>query len=276
MAEKRFRQVLALDPDNEDATHGRSEIKEARERLKKDVAEGRRSRATTIEVPTEQYAIESATIARKLQSIILPLFEVRDMSLNDVMERLREDARKYDTDLNEEERGLNIFLKVRASPSPPTASSSTDSAAATQPSGSTKITLQLTNVSLLQALSQAADRAGLKVKVEPYAVSIVPLTEPVDELFTVELRIAPAFLGVEDEFTASPTGAMPGGSGPLAKRIDAKAFLEASGVTFPPGTSAVYLSSTSKLVIRNTRANLDLVQALWNEFKNSPHPATHP
>ena len=55
------------------------------------------------------------------------------------------------------------------------------------------------------------------------------------------------------------------GSTALTKRPDAKAFLESSGVTFPPGSSAVYLPSTSKLVVRNTQANIDLVQALVSE-----------
>ena len=36
----------------------------------------------------------------------------------------------------------------------------------------------------------------------------------------------------------------------LIARQDAKSFLEASGVTFPPGASATYITSTSRLVVR--------------------------
>ncbi len=49
------------------------------------------------------------------------------------------------------------------------------------------------------------------------------------------------------------------------QRQDAKTFLEASGVTFPPGASATYLASTSKLVVRNTQENVDLIESLVAE-----------
>ena len=52
------------------------------------------------------------------------------------------------------------------------------------------------------------------------------------------------------------------GSGPLISRQDARTFLESSGVTFPPGASATYLPSTSKLVVRNTQENVDLIEQL--------------
>ena len=41
-------------------------------------------------------------------------------------------------------------------------------------------------------------------------------------------------------------------------------------MTFPPGSSAVYLASTSKLVVRNTQPNVDLVQALVAESIQVP------
>ena len=39
-------------------------------------------------------------------------------------------------------------------------------------------------------------------------------------------------------------------------------FLKSSGVQFPAGASATYLPATSKLVIRNTQENIDLVESL--------------
>ncbi len=126
-----------------------------------------------------------------------------------------------------------------------------------------------------------AKAANLKTKIEPYAVSIVPLTEDTGDMITLELRVPPSFIGTTStggvsnalsQAATSATAAGGGttdatgtGSGPLTKRDDAKAFLESSGVTFPPGASAVYLASTSKLVVRNTQANIDLVQTLVSE-----------
>jgi secreted protein with Ig-like and vWFA domain len=45
-------------------------------------------------------------------------------------------------------------------------------------------------------------------------------------------------------------------------KFNARAVLEANGVAFPPGATATYLASSSKLVVRNTQANLDLSDAI--------------
>jgi general secretion pathway protein D len=45
-------------------------------------------------------------------------------------------------------------------------------------------------------------------------------------------------------------------------REGAREFLEAQGVPFPPGASANFLPESSRLIVRNTQDNLDLVDAL--------------
>jgi general secretion pathway protein D len=42
----------------------------------------------------------------------------------------------------------------------------------------------------------------------------------------------------------------------------AKEFLESQGVTFPAGSSATYLASSSKLLVKNSQSNLDLIDSL--------------
>ena len=75
---------------------------------------------------------------------------------------------------------MNIFLKLPASgPSPP----------------NTRITLTMSRLPLLEALRYVAQQAGLKVKVEQYAVSIVPLSETTDALVTEEIKVLPVFFG---------------------------------------------------------------------------------
>jgi general secretion pathway protein D len=48
----------------------------------------------------------------------------------------------------------------------------------------------------------------------------------------------------------------------LVTRETAKEFLEAQGVAFPPGASANFLPQSSRLIVRNTQDNLELVDAL--------------
>ena len=48
----------------------------------------------------------------------------------------------------------------------------------------------------------------------------------------------------------------------LVNREGAKEFLESQGVPFPPGASANFLPDSSRLIVRNTEDNLELVDAL--------------
>jgi len=49
-------------------------------------------------------------------------------------------------------------------------------------------------------------------------------------------------------------------------REGAKEFLEAQGVAFPPGASANFLPQSSRLIVRNTQDNLDLVDAIVEQL----------
>ena len=55
----------------------------------------------------------------------------------------------------------------------------------------TRVTLSLTNVPLIEALRYLTELAGLKYKIEPYAVSIVPITENTTDLVTKKYRVPP-------------------------------------------------------------------------------------
>lgn len=135
-------------------------------------------------------------------------------------------------------------------------------------SADSRITLNLSNVPLYEALRYVATLAGLKVKVEPFAVSIVPLSEPTDTLQQREFKVPPGFITGGPSGEAEPAAQAGGdtgttGSGPrLAVRQGARDFLEAQGVEFPPGASANFNPGSSRLVVRNTASNLDLIESL--------------
>src|SRR5216117_78088 len=58
-----------------------------------------------------------------------------------------------------------------------------------------RITVTLDNIPLGEALRYIANQAGLKVKVEPYAVSIIPLSEQSHDLITKRYHVPPEFFG---------------------------------------------------------------------------------
>jgi general secretion pathway protein D len=140
--------------------------------------------------------------------------------------------------------------------------------ASTGYSADSRITLNLSNVPLYEALRYVATLAGLKVKVEPFAVSVVPLSEPTDTLQQREFKVPPGFItggpAAEAESAAQAGGdtGIAGGGARLAVRQGARDFLEAQGVEFPPGASANFNPGSSRLVVRNTAPNLDLIESL--------------
>jgi general secretion pathway protein D len=143
-------------------------------------------------------------------------------------------------------RGINIVLKLD-----PTLAGS---------DAGTRITLALTDVPLGEALRYIATAANLKVKVEPFAVAVVPINEPTDVLVTKEYRVPPGFISQSPAPAAAAVGF--GGAESTVARSGAREFLENQGITFPPGASANFLASSSKLIVRNTQPNLDLIDQL--------------
>jgi general secretion pathway protein D len=169
----------------------------------------------------------SALVSRKLNSIIIPHIEFRDATIREAIEVLREQAAENDTG-PEGQRGVNIVLRVVkigeiAPPSMPAAPpTGTATPAGGAPSGAgaaapaagapgapgapvqappvpapanARITVTLDNIPLGEALRYVATQAGLKVKVEPYAVSIMPLTEQSNDLITKRYHVPPEFFG---------------------------------------------------------------------------------
>jgi general secretion pathway protein D len=143
--------------------------------------------------------------------------------------------------------------------------------------GDQRITVSLSNIPLGEALKYVTGLANLKYKVEPYAIYVVPLSARVDSLITKEWKVRPDLiprasgaapsgaLGGTPTFGAAPgaTGdATRGGSG-IADRESAKAWLIASGAQFnDPGASAIYIASSSRLIVRNTQDQLDLIETI--------------
>jgi general secretion pathway protein D len=255
----------------------------------------------------------TARITNKLNTIIIPRVEFRDASIREAIDFLRQEAAENDP-ATEGRKGVDIVLRVmplgqvappatiptEPSASPVAGASPAEHQTATVPTpahpqaiaitagaavstispANARITLTLNQIPLGEALRYVASQAGLKVKVEPYAVSIIPITEQSNDLITKEYRVPPGFITTTvniGESALSQTayntgGSALGGTGKdthestggrqLVNREGAKEFLEGQGVPFPPGASANFLPQSSRLIVRNTADNLELVDAL--------------
>src|SRR5437763_1999319 len=264
-------------------------------------------------------ATGTARINNKLNSIIIPRIEFRDASIREAIDFIRQQAAANDSS-PEGRRGVDIVLRLHSmgrsnEPAPVTGTTTAGEAIASPPPAGAlppgesapppaavvpapavtpatpslppvnpaeaRITLTLNQIPLGEALRYIASQAGLKVKVEPYAVLILPLSEQSNELTTKEYRVPPGFISStvnvgESALSKGATkvggGGVGGGTGKdtqettggqlLVNREGAREFLESQGVPFPPGASAHFLPQSSRLIVRNTIDNLESVDAI--------------
>jgi general secretion pathway protein D len=274
---KAYERVLNIDPQNSSARLGMEQVNkqrtdyateaynERRGEMLEQVAKAWELPVTKFDMhgpsPMEQNPIEvkgAAFISRKLREIRIPQLTVQDENIREAIDKLQKKSRAFDIDEKDPSRkGVNIVLKIDPS------QESGD--------GSTKINLSLSDLPLGDALKYVASAANLQVKVEPYAVAIVPQTEPIETLISKEYKVPPGF--ITSVASSSSSAAAAGGAAGLPQttgKSGAKEFLETQGVTFPPGSSAIYLAQSSKLLVKNTQSNLDLIDSLVEVSPSTP------
>src|SRR5207302_270628 len=237
LAMKRYDQVLNLDPYNTAARKGQERI----------------------DVTKFQYGVQGYN-------------ETRGRAMWQVEHGWEQPVRQYGTGVGPIEAAVASGTPA-VTPGPPSLPPVNPAAA--------RITLTLNQIPLGEALRYIASQAGLKVKVEPFAVLILPLSEQSNELTTKEYRVPPGFIGStvnvgvstlsQGAYKTAP-GATATGTGKdtqettggqlLVNREGAREFLESQGVPFPAGASAHFLPQSSRLIVRNTIDNLELVDAL--------------
>lgn len=284
MAQKRYQQILAIDKDNAAAFRGLEQVELGKQRYYDSAYNETRSRMLwqvekTWELPKRRYAEVNVAdsslgaeerrgtelMTARLNRIIIPKVNFRDAPIQDAISFLRRESRRLDNADNGQ--GINILLELpSAAAAEAPAIEGEETTAAASPV-SDKITLTLSNVPLYEVLRYVALQAGLKVKVEPFAVSVVPLNKMTDTLEVREFKVPPGFIsdtaGSDADSATFAGSASNESTGPkLASRANAKVFLENQGVEFPTGASARYNPGSSKLIVKNTAANLDFIQSL--------------
>ena len=144
------------------------------------------------------------------------------------------------------------------------------------------VTLTLNNVPMGEALRYVCQLANVKFKVQDYAISIVPFTANDQDLINRTFIVQPSFLAISNTgaITSATSALLGGDSGGASDRplpSDSSApvpsenggdavrqALEAKGIKFPPGASAVYSPSTGELTVVNTPDQMELLEELVN------------
>jgi len=195
----------------------------------------------------------------KMQQIIFPNVSFTGASVDEAIEFLRIKSRDYDTiETNPTKRGVNLILRQGAAPS------------------TAQISLDLKDVPMAEALRYITELAGMKYKVEPFAVVVVPLSDISAEQYTRTFLVPPDFIssGSSGAASSAPAGAADpfaagGGAAPapLPGKALAKDILAANGISFPEGASATFVAATSQLIVKNTQPNLDAIEAFVESLR---------
>ena len=194
--------------------------------------------------------------------------EFREATIREALDFLKKKSVELDDEAPAGEKGVNIVLKLDNGAYAPNGFPPTPGipgvpgldqpipgnpplpGAVVNPA-ETRLTVSLTNIPLGEALKYVTGLANLKFKVEPYAVSIVPLSEPTDVLVTKEWVIPPDVIPRASAAVGAAGGALaPGFSGgereaaamSIASRP--KNWLIANGVTFNGAASAIYITKS--------------------------------
>ncbi|MGB8356256.1 MAG: hypothetical protein WCD79_20325 [Chthoniobacteraceae bacterium] len=235
-------------------------------------------------------------IKNKLNHIIIPKIEFRDATVREALAFLQQKSREVDnTETDPARKGVNIVLKADVFPNLSEARADAKKTYIQGDLGYTipseaRITLSLTNIPLSEALRYITNLAGLKEKIDPYVVAIVPLSYGSPTLITKEWVAPAVFLASNDVASGSDAlssqniqkaidaSTASGGKSPIALHTTAQELLIDNGIPFPPGASAKYDSSNNKLVVRNTDDNLDLVEQYLGSLNSTAgtHPKAEP
>jgi general secretion pathway protein D len=231
--------------------------------------------------PTQVEAVgttsERADITRKLQSIIIDKVNFDKLDIAAVIQFLTEKSKELDPD----HKGINFVLRL-TSDTPPAATSTQPTgaggangaatAAPPPPDIHRAVSITLDNVPLSEILGYIVQQTNLQYSVEDYAVYLRPSVDE-GETLTVRTFLAPAnFFSGSGLNVEAPANADP--NAPLnvtSVEQDAQPELESRGIKFPAGASAVFLRGSSKLVVRDTPEELDLINTLIeNLSKETP------
>lgn len=188
-------------------------------------------------------------ISQKLNNIIIPSVNFIDADIESAANFLSQRTRELDPE------GLGVSFLLRG-----------DAARAS----SNTFSLTLSNVPAGEVLRYISNLAGVKTRIEEYAVFIVALAEPDSTvLISRDFPVRPSFFDVAASAGDAPAGGVerrrvtPRAVQTTTRKDSVREALESRGVSFAAdGAAAFYNAATGVLTVRNTQDQIDLVEEL--------------
>lgn len=206
---------------------------------------------------------------RKMKSLMLRQVRLDGAALAESVDYLAGLARVADTEAKDPaSRGISILLQLGE-----------EGGELAKQALAREINLKLDNVPFRTVLDYVAQQAGLAVRVESYAVLLVPPGDADKFLFTRTYNVPPDFIASVPVDTAAAGGggdpfaaAAAPAAGLSLKRLSPKDFLLQAGISFPPNAFAVFDARSSTLTMRNTSGNHDLLEGMVDKARSTLTP----
>lgn len=274
-----YQSVLRIDPYNKAARRGMervSVIKSDYYRAARDQA--RATMLAEVDSNWELYVPAAETIAPiaplnstsspptdlrdKLAGIIVEDIDIEDLSLQEALEFVRVQSRLGDApDSSGNQAGINIVLNT----GDPTSTSATAII-------NSRVNINANNLPLSILLKYITEQTRTQWRIDGMSVVITPLSSANEDLIFRTFRVPPNFLQAatvnNNDLDDDPFGSDDSDEGKLPQRTNIIDFLKQSGVSFPDGASASYSASSNTLMVRNSPANIDLVDQLVSIITN--------
>jgi len=215
----------------------------------------------------------TAYITNKLKSIIIPVIDFEDVSVEEAIDFLRLRTIELDTsELDPNKKGVSF--NIRKPKSPMESGLDADATGELRPAsgpGELRIKeLRLRNVPLLDVLKYMCGSTKLRYKIDDFGVTIVWATETDEDLFTRVIRVPADYMtklgssnsGDPDADPFAPFDEPPSEpETPATSKTDIELFKD-NGVKFPEGATIRFNPGNNTLVVRNTLTNLDMIESI--------------
>ncbi len=294
-AKKEYEKILRIDPYNRAARRGMERVAARKSDYYRAAYDHTRAellmqvdQAWELAVPVESPVLPDVIrqqdrdggaiyITEKLRRIIIPSINFEDTTVEEAIDFLRMRSRELDNiELDPDRKGVNFVIRRPRSGDAADASGDFGDFGTGGVGGgnlgSRGISeLRLRNVPLAVALQYICDAAGLRYRVDDFAVTLVPASDTDENVTSRSFVVPPDFRSIISQS---------GGGAPAAADLDPfaapvasnrpsligalppiKEVLQNAGVNFGEGTSAV-LTANGILTVTNTPLELETVERL--------------
>ncbi len=210
-----------------------------------------------------------ALIEQKLERTVIDKVNFDKLDISTVIQYLQDKSKELDPD----HEGINFVLRLSLNTPPPNQATPTPgqapAAPVVPPNIHREVSIQLENVPLSELLNYITEQTNLQFTVEDYAVYLRPSIDEGETLTPRTFLVPPNFFQGSAIHVTAPSDT--GSSTVMSVAVPVQQELASRGISFPNGATAVFLPGSSKLVVRNTPEQLDLI-ANMIETQSRPQP----